>query len=173
MNISLRSVKWGLTLSKTDPRLKPLRDAIERLGSQRAAGKSLGLSVGTVSGLVHRNPDYFEGVVKSKTKQLSKPGARKAANPARRRAVSRQPAIQSIPKPVKRYYGSDQPFPLRTLMDLGENDCRYMIGELYCGRPVERGSYCASHGAGCYIKTRTGKASYEHTPPKRLPGRMK
>lgn len=45
---------------------------------------------------------------------------------------------------------------LKTLVELGDNDCRYPYGEVgtatfgFCGEPAETGPYCAKHAARCY-----------------------
>lgn len=38
----------------------------------------------------------------------------------------------------------------KALLDLGDGDCRYMVGQRFCGLPKERGSYCHQHSARCY-----------------------
>ena len=44
-----------------------------------------------------------------------------------------------------------------SLFNLKADHCRYAVrgvgaGTFYCGEPKERGSYCAAHGAICYVE---------------------
>jgi GcrA cell cycle regulator len=48
--------------------------------------------------------------------------------------------------------------PYKTLLSIRDRECRYVIDEpagastLFCGDPVERGSYCAAHSRIVYAR---------------------
>lgn len=41
---------------------------------------------------------------------------------------------------------------MKHLKDIQECDCKYVIdGLMYCGKPIERGSFCKEHASICYL----------------------
>jgi GcrA cell cycle regulator len=73
------------------------------------------------------------------------------------RIISDRPRIKPGPKPKPKTEKKIIPSDPKTIFELREWHCRYVISPdgaeeaLFCGSPKERGSYCAHHAALCYI----------------------
>ena len=91
-------------------------------------------------------------VAKPKPKVERKPGPARGQKPAKTRLP---------PKPVE-ILPWTPPSGTKTVLTLRLMDCRYIVAgagldAVYCGQPKERGSYCAEHGARCYIAPKPGR----------------
>jgi len=91
----------------------------------------------------------------------ARPGSRRPRTPRAERRLSR-PRFAAVPTPAPTSPAPLAPAPETGLADMrsvGRHACRWPIGDplapgfSVCGRPVERGAYCALHGALAYRPT--------------------
>lgn len=139
------------TSSWTDDRVKRLsqlwRDGLSAAAIAHALG---GVSRNAVIGKLHR---------------LGLAGRSKPSRPGRLKPRSgsapRQTKLQR-PQVLRAWPPIAEPIPANEgadIVSLGRRDCRWPIGDpkaadfAFCGRPVERGAYCAIHGARAYWET--------------------
>lgn len=123
-------------------------------------GALLGMTRNSIAGRIHR--------LRSKGHIAPRRAAQRYTPPAYPPKIKNRRIIRQIKKGVIEPPQMPLPVPKKpavvqtekTLMQLRPDSCRYIIymGEkretLYCGAPKERGSYCKSHGALCYIRTK-------------------
>jgi GcrA cell cycle regulator len=143
--------------SWTDDRVEILTKLWRDGRSASAIARELGgVTRNAVIGKVHR-------LGLSGRARPARPGSRRARTPRPERRLSRPRAL-AVPMPAPTPTPADAlaPLPVIGLADMrsvGRHACRWPIGDplapgfSVCGRPVERGAYCAPHGALAYRQT--------------------
>lgn len=164
----------------TDERIDLLKALwLEGLSATQVAAKLGGVTRGAVIGKVHRLGIATRG---APTRPAPRPKPRPMAEVMTR--APRTVLVKQGPSPVSRIGPYEQrvvaagvnaalkaePEPVERvellatagILDLGAHACRWPIGNPaaddfgFCGRPRERGSYCATHGKRAHGSTPSG-----------------
>ena len=137
--------------------------------------KSLGVTRGTVMGVIHRfkgKGRVFHRIAKkvvtvAQPQEKVKPMVKNLA-PIEPKIKVHKPAPAPIPEPPKIDGGV-------TMFELTSKSCRYILGPVngdntrYCGEPKENKSYCKQHRTLCYyILKPKSDTSHNVGNPKRI-----
>ena len=129
-----------------------------------------------IAGLIKRNPHLVSrirqrGVYPVSKPRESKPNPPKVIKPAQLAGRLIVKPKLAIPKKVEE---PDPGFGTVSISELKHGSCRWVYpNKLFCGKPKERGAYCAHHGAMVYIKPdsnyrRKGGFIWISKPPKNV-----
>lgn len=120
----------------------------ERGETTRRIATQLGVTRNVIIGLAHRN-----GFSKRESPIL------RGVIPKRQRNHEAKSRVRGLEAPQRAVEGKAAPTPREAqINEIGgiTTGCRWIYGEpvppLWCGKPIERGSYCQEHYDRCYFK---------------------